>query len=286
MFRWLLTMCIHLLVLRSAWKALALSYVVLCRSMDMASWFLRRQRLPTVATLSLLCVDGWTAPVILMTLGLQKHNLGIVQPDPGLVGPLLKETVRLLVLNLMILHLSGPSIWQVKTRLLLILARLCSWSLSFGLRKTPLFSIRVVELLLRKPLFSRNVRVRFLGWGRTIQLKCMLRLSLLLSRWAKVGRLLGAATTRTLCSLVPTRAETGQRTTGPLQIGSSRPSIVRAIGYSCDLAFFVRMTFPTGVSSVRGVLAVLRKLLKGVYEDFGNWRGRAYWSESRLLIAG
>lgn len=148
----------------------------------------------------------------------------------------------------MILQVSGPDILQVKTRLLLTCCRLSNWALRLGLRKTPLFRTRVVFRFVRNLLLSRKVRVSFLGWGRMMHAKCTFNLVLLFSSCTKPGWLLVAATTRTLCRFVVTRASTGQRTTGPLQIGSSRPSILWATGYNWDFAFFVNMTFPIGLA--------------------------------------
>lgn len=105
--------------------------------------------------------------------------------------------------------------------------------------------MRYVELLLRKLLLTRKVRVRLLGDGRVVQLTCMLQLELLFSRCWKFGRLLGAETMRTLWTFVRRSVESGQQITGPLQIGSSRPSIFPATGHRWSLSLFVKTTFPT-----------------------------------------
>lgn len=60
-----------------------------------------------LATLHLLCVEGVRPVVTLIMCLLQKQSLGIVQPDPGCVGPLLTDIVPNRLLNLMMLHVYG-----------------------------------------------------------------------------------------------------------------------------------------------------------------------------------
>lgn len=94
---------------------------------------------------------------------------------------------------------------------------------------------------------TTKVRVRLLGSGRLVHLSRTLNLSLLFSRCRKQFPLLGAATTRTLWTLVNTSIDSGQQTTGPLQTGNSRPDMLCATGRNWALELFVRTTFPTPV---------------------------------------
>lgn len=89
---------------------------------------------------------------------------------------------------------------------------------------------------------TAHVRVRLPGLGRMVQETCNFYCLLLLSRVWNSGRLRGAPTMRTLWTFVSTSIVSGQQITGPLQIGSNRPSTDSASGRSCALVLLVRTT--------------------------------------------